>query len=205
LPRRAAPTGVWTLGTVALYRPRKGLEVLLDALAHLKSQGLPVHLRAVGTFESADYEAKIKARVEQLDLGSVIDWRGFQRDVNRELAAMDLLVLPSLFGEGLPMVILEAMAAGVPVVGTRVEGVPEAIRDGQDGLIAAPGDAAGLARAIEQVVRGAVDWAALRESAHQRQAEQFSDASMAAGVAAVYDAVLCEQRKRKSWDARAAK
>jgi phosphatidyl-myo-inositol alpha-mannosyltransferase len=193
LPRRATPSGVWTLGAVALYRPRKGLEVLLDALVKLRSQGLPVRLRAVGTFECADYEAKIKARVEQLGLRDLIDWRGFQREVNQELAAMDLFVLPSLFGEGLPMVILEAMAAGVPVIGTRVEGVPEALRDGQDGLIAAPGDAADLARAIEQVVRGAVGWAALRETAHQRQAEHFSDASMSAGVAAVYNAVLARR------------
>ena len=50
---------------------------------------------------------------------------------------MDLFVLPSLFGEGLPMVILEAMSAGTPVVATRVEGVPEAIRDGEEGLIGA--------------------------------------------------------------------
>ena len=194
LPWRATPSGAWTLGTVALYRPRKGLEVLLDALASLKSQGVAVRLRAVGPFENADYEAKIKDRVDQLGLRDTVDWRGFQLDVNRELAAMDLFVLPSLFGEGLPMVILEAMAAGVPVIGTRVEGVPEAIRDGQDGLIAAPGDAADLARAIEQVVRGTVDWSELRETAHQRQADHFSDASMSAGVAAVYNAVLARKK-----------
>ena len=51
---------------------------------------------------------------------SLIEWMGFTRDVNAELAKMDLFVLPSLFGEGLPMVVLEAMSAGVPVVGTRV-------------------------------------------------------------------------------------
>ncbi len=162
LPPRSTPSGTWTLGTVALYRPRKGLEVLLDALAHLKSQGHRVRLRAVGPFEAADYEAKIMAQVNRLGLREDIEWRGFQRDVNRELAAMDLFVLPSLFGEGLPMVLLEAMAAGVPVVGTRVEGVPEAIRCGQDGLITTPGDAAELARAIGRLIHGVIDWSSLR-------------------------------------------
>ena len=78
----------------------------------------------------------------------------FPSDVPAELGAMDLLVLPSLFGEGLPMVVLEAMAAGVPVVATRVEGVPEAIGDGVNGVLAAAGHAADLARAIARVVRG---------------------------------------------------
>ena len=74
-----------------------------------------------------------------------ITWTGFTRDVLDELRQMDLFVLPSLFGEGLPMVVLEAMAAGVPVVATRVAGIPEAIRPGQDGVLVEPGDAEDLA------------------------------------------------------------
>ena len=109
---------------------------------------------------------------------------------------MDLFVLPSLFGEGLPMVLLEAMAAGVPVVAARVEGVPEAIRDGIDGLLVPPGSAEHLARAVASVVRGEVDWAAWRASASARQAEHFSDRSMAAGVAKVYDRVLARDPLR---------
>ncbi len=119
LADRATPQGEWTVGTVALFRPRKGLEVLLESLAQLRMAGYPIALRAVGTFESPEYEAQITALVGQLGIGQWIHWRGFQRDVQAELAAMDLFVLPSLFGEGLPMVILEAMSAGVPVIGTR--------------------------------------------------------------------------------------
>jgi glycosyltransferase involved in cell wall biosynthesis len=187
---RETPTAPWTIGTVALFRPRKGLEVLLDAVAQLLSAGYRLRLRAVGTFESPEYQAQIMDQVSELGIGDAIDWRGFQRDVHAELAAMDLFVLPSLFGEGLPMVILEAMSAGVPVIGTRVEGVPEVIRDGRDGLIAAPGDVDDLARAIRRFVEHQVDWQELRRSAFERQSEHYSDRSMAAGVAAVYDKVL---------------
>ncbi len=175
---------------MALFRPRKGLEVLLDALARLRAEGLHVKLRAVGEFETAEYKQKILERVAQLEIGNLVEWAGFTQDMSAELARMDLFVLPSLFGEGLPMVILEAMAAGVPIVGTRVEGVPEAIRDGQDGLIAIPGDPQDLARVIGRYVRGEVDVLGLRAAAHRRQAERFSDVSMARGVAEVYRKVL---------------
>ena len=57
-PTAHAPADRWTLGVVALFRPRKGIEVLLDAMAILRRQGLPVHLRAVGTFESPDYASR---------------------------------------------------------------------------------------------------------------------------------------------------
>jgi glycosyltransferase involved in cell wall biosynthesis len=190
LVERTPPTDSWTLGTVALFRPRKGLEVLLEALASLRSQGLDVHLRAAGEFETAEYERKIHLQVQRLAIGDLVRWTGFTQDVPAELAKMDLFVLPSLFGEGLPMVILEAMAAGVPIVATRVEGVPEAIRDGIEGLVANPNDPADLARAIARFVRGQADWSHFRIAAHQRQADRFSDHSMAAGVADVYQRVL---------------
>jgi len=184
------PAGEWRLGTIALFRPRKGLEILLDALAILRRHRRPVRLRAVGPFETPEYEQRIKRQVDQLGLGEVIDWVGFTADVPHELAQMDLFVLPSLFGEGLPMVVLEAMAAGVPSVGTRVEGIPEAIDDGVNGLIAAPGDAADLARCVTRVVAGDVDWKSLRRHAITTHAHRFSASHMARGVAAVYDRVL---------------
>ena len=183
---RQEPGPAWTLGTVALFRPRKGLEVLLEALALLRARQVDVRFRAVGEFETAEYEQSIRRRAERLAIGEFIDWTGFKRDVPCELAQMDLFVLPSLFGEGLPMVILEAMACGVPIVATRVDGVPEVVRDGLEGLIARPGDPADLARAIAQYVQGEVDWSAIRLDAHRRQAEFFSDHSMARLVAQVY-------------------
>ena len=88
------------------------------------------------------------------------------------------------------MVVLEAMAAGVPVVGTRVEGVPEVLRDGKYGMVATPGCSRDLANTIKQVIDGVVCWERLRNDAWQRQANEYSDRSMAAGVASVYDRVL---------------
>ncbi|MCE9607380.1 MAG: glycosyltransferase [Planctomycetia bacterium] len=190
LAARATPVGTWTIGCVALFRPRKGLEVLLDAVSLLKREGIDIRLRAVGRFETSAYERSIHAQVARLGLGEQIEWRGFRGDVAAEFAAMDLFVLPSLFGEGLPMVVLEAMSYGVPVIGTRVEGIPEALRADVDGLIAEPGDARSLAERISSVIDGSIDWQQLRSSAHARQAESFSDRSMAEGVANVYRQVL---------------
>jgi glycosyltransferase involved in cell wall biosynthesis len=190
------PRQTWTLGCVALLRPRKGIEVLLEALAILRREKLPVRLRVVGPFETPAYEAEIRGLTSHYALADAVDWAGFQGDIPRELERMDLFVLPSLFGEGLPMVVLEAMAAGVPIVATRVEGVPEAIRDGIDGRLVPPGSAEELARAVAGVVCGEVDWAAWRASASARQAEHFSDRSMAAAVAKVYDRLLAADHLR---------
>jgi len=187
---RELPSGDWTLGTVALFRPRKGLEVLLEAMAQLRQQGHLIRLRAVGPFETPEYEATILERVRQLKLEDAIDWVGFTRDVNAQFSQMDLFVLPSLFGEGLPMVVLESMAAGTPVVATDVEGVTEAITDGESGIIARPHDAEHLAQRIEAVLTGREDWRQIRTTALARHGQSFSDVAMARGVAGVYDQIL---------------
>jgi glycosyltransferase involved in cell wall biosynthesis len=199
VPHRLPPRGEWTLGTVALFRPRKGVEVLLRALAIMRQRGLPVRLRAVGAFESPDYERKIRALAADLDLEDIVDWAGFTNDVASELSTMDLFVLPSLFGEGLPMVLLEAMAAGVPIVAADVEGVTEAVRHGQEGLIVPPGDHEALAQAAADMIEGRHDWSAMRQSAADRQAKFFSDRAMAQGVAEVYRQVLNDTSHSKNF------
>jgi glycosyltransferase involved in cell wall biosynthesis len=189
---RRPPQATWTLGAIALFRPRKGIETLLEALAVLKSRNVNVRLRAVGGFESPVYKADVLGLAARLDLAESIDWIGFTRNVNRELAKINLFVLPSLFGEGLPMVVLEAMAAGLPVVASRVEGVPEAVLHRTTGLLVEPGSVSQLATAIEEIVSGGLDYASLSRGARTRHAEFFSDTTMAAGVASVYREVLAK-------------
>lgn len=178
------------LGTVALFRPRKGIEVLLEAMAELRRSGIVSTLHAVGPFETPDYERKVHELVRRLDLERDVHWTGFRSDMTAEFRCMHVFVLPSLFGEGMPMVVLEAMAAGLPVVSTRVEGIPQVVRDGQDGLLVEPGNARDLAQALAVIARGERPTDAMGDSGRERQRTNFSDESMAAQVAAVYREVL---------------
>ncbi|MDH3719011.1 MAG: glycosyltransferase [Planctomycetota bacterium] len=190
---RAAVTNAadhWTIGSVALFRPRKGIETLLQAVASLRAQKLPVVLRLIGRFETAQYEHRLHNLAEQLEIAPYVQWVGFTSNVQAELDQLDAMVLPSLLAEGMPMAVIEAMAAGVPVVASRVDGVVDVIDDEQTGLLCEPGDASALSRQLARLVFGEVDANQLRDSARRRHAESFSDHSMAAGVAEVYRQVL---------------
>lgn len=180
----------WTIGVLALFRPRKGLEVLLDALALVRERGHDVSLRAVGRFQSPGYEQEIQRRAVRLGLESAIRWVGFRQNIEAELARMDMLALPSLVSEAMPMSILEAMAAGVLVIGSRVDGITDLVNDGVDGLLAEPGDADHWASVLERVATGDIDRRPLVRCALEKQRELFSDRSMAAAVAEIYRQVL---------------
>ncbi|MCA9104315.1 MAG: glycosyltransferase family 4 protein, partial [Planctomycetales bacterium] len=184
----AAPTV--TLGSIALFRPRKGTEVLLEALLRLRQRGHDVRLRAIGGFETEEYGESLRAKAAELGVTEHVDWTGFTRDVDAALESIDMFVLPSLFGEGMPMVVLEAMAAGLPVVATKVEGVPQVITDGVHGRLAEPASVDSLCEVLESLI---VDRAAARDlggQGRERQRQCFSDRSMAEGVAEVYRRVL---------------
>ena len=181
-----SPGGRWTIGMVALMRPRKGLEVVLDALSKLTEQGHDVVLRCIGPFETEEYESEIDLKIDRLNIRSRVERVGFTDNVPAALAQLDAMVLPSLFGEGLPMVVLEAMAAALPVIATRVEGTPEAITHGVEGLLAQPRDSESLAQKIRSLVTGQFDWHEMAEAACQRHQTCFSDEAMAKGTAEVY-------------------
>ncbi|MEX2142282.1 MAG: glycosyltransferase [Pirellulales bacterium] len=185
-----------TLGFVALLRPRKGLETLLDAAALLRSRDLTARLRIVGRFETSDYEREIRRHAEQLGLAGVIEWRGFQQRVDAELDRMDVLVFPSILPEGMPMVLLEGMAAGVPIVASRVNGITDVVHDREDALLFPPGDAAALADTVSELIGNRALQERLRRTAFDRQREHFSDSSMAVAVADIYRGVLAQKGSR---------
>jgi len=189
LPNRPKPIVPWVIGVVALFRPRKGLEMLIRA-ASIVSREHSIRLLLVGPFETENYKRRIRKLASELLIDTFVEWIGFTDDVNAQLRRMDIFVLPSLFGEGMPMVILEAMAAGVPVVATNVEGVPEVISSRDVGRIVPPGSPEALSAAIMAILADETDWVKIRENAYKRQQKFFSDRSMAMRVAQVYRKVL---------------
>ena len=105
------------------------------------------------------------------------------------LAAASIVALPS-FGEALPISLLEAMAAGVPVVGSTVPGIEELVQDGRSGLLAATGDAGALAAAITRILGDDQLAASLRTEAQELVRTEFSAATMVQRIAAVHAEVL---------------
>ncbi len=185
LPPRPAPEQPWNLGAVGLWRPRKGLEVLILALELLWDRGTPARVCVVGTFETPAYRRKIVRLINQAGLSHAVHLLGFCSDVSSQLAQMDLLVFPSLLPEGMPMVLLEALAAGVPVVASRVPGVEDVISQ-EVGQLVPPGEPASLARAITSVLEDPDRWAQMRRQGHAWVRQRFSALQMARQVALVY-------------------
>jgi glycosyltransferase involved in cell wall biosynthesis len=174
---------------VALMRPRKGIDCLIEAFASLREH-CNAKLQLVGPFETPEYEKQIRQQCDALNLGDSIEFTGFCEDVNAQLAQADVFCLPSLYGEGMPMVILEAMAAGLPIVSTDVEGIPEQVRSGTDGILVQPGDSAALADALVLMCNDASKRNEMGAQARDRQQQFFSDLSMARSTADVYNSIL---------------
>jgi glycosyltransferase involved in cell wall biosynthesis len=130
--------------TVANLRAAKGYPDLLAAARLVADRHAPIRFVAAG---QGPLEAELRARVEELGLGDRFRLLGYAPDAARLVAGADLFVLASRH-EGLPLAVMEALALGVPVVATRVGGLPELVEDGVSGVLVEPGDAAALAAAI---------------------------------------------------------
>lgn len=162
--------------TVANLRPEKGHDVLIDALA-----GRP-DLRNVRVDFIGDgpCRAQLEARARARGVAGRVNFAGERRDVPELLAAADLFVLPSRT-EALPNGVLEAMAAGLPVVACRVGGIPELIEEGVTGLLVPPDDPGALAAAIAQIVEDPIRASAFGSAAKAAADARYSIARMIAG------------------------
>ncbi|MBF0551168.1 MAG: glycosyltransferase family 4 protein [Deltaproteobacteria bacterium] len=134
----------------------KGFHTLIEACALLKGRGIDFSCLIIG---SGPEEPRLKRLVEKLDLTSKVRFAGMLQPAEalKYYPQADVLVMPSCVRhndrDGIPNVLLEAMVMGVPVISTRVSGIPELVRDGETGLLVEPDDPVALAEAIERLTR----------------------------------------------------
>lgn len=138
------PAGEFLIGAVGRLSPEKGFDLLIRSVKLLRDAGHPVRLHIVG---EGDDRPRLEALRAELALGESVSLPGWRSDVRGDFEAMDLFALSSL-REGLPNVVLEAMALGVPCLATRIAGVPKLIEHGVSGELVPPGDGPALTAGI---------------------------------------------------------
>lgn len=143
------PSGVPVVGSVTRFYPVKGTSFLLDAFARILRTMPESYLLLVG---DGPERATLEAQARSLGIQGRVIFAGFREDIEEHLRLFNVAVLPSL-REGLPLAGIEALSAGVPLVASRVGGLPELVADGRTGLLVEAGDAAAIADAVLRILQ----------------------------------------------------
>jgi len=183
------PPGDFVIGFIGRFHPQKGIEVLIEAFARIAPDRPGLWLLLVG---DGELRPRLRALSEASGGSARTIFTGAREDIPRILAALDLFVLPSLW-EGLPLALLEAMAAGLPVVASDVGGVPEILVDGETGCLVPPRDPAALAAAILEFVDHPEIRQRLGAAGQQRVKESFSAQNLVARLTALYEELLLKK------------
>lgn len=173
-PVKGLPRGVPVIGALGRLHVNKGFDVLLEAVASLRETGVEVRLRIGG---DGPEEAALTAQAARLGLGDVVDFTGWVEQADSFLGGLDLFVLPSRV-EPFGLVLAEAMAAGVPVISSAIDGPKSILRGGELGLLVAPEAPSALAEGIRTVFSG---WPEALERAHEAQAHALETYGELAG------------------------
>jgi glycosyltransferase involved in cell wall biosynthesis len=170
-PARAdgAPLRLVVVGTIDRHKRQ---DLAVAALAALKGRGLDAELELVGAEADPAYAAEVRALAQREGVAEQVRFVGQSSDVPGHLLAADALLLPA--GEVTPLVIMEAMALGTPVVAARMGSIPDVVVDGASGVLVAPDDAAAFAAAVVRV-RDEPDLARNLAEGGRRRVEQHFD------------------------------
>jgi glycosyltransferase involved in cell wall biosynthesis len=182
------PVDVPLAGIIARLTEQKAHRVLFDALAQTPELA-SLHLIVIG---DGDLHEDLCARSIHLGLGGRVHFLGARRDLGNLLGAMDLFVMPSLW-EGLPLSMILAMGAGLPVVATRVAGIPEVVQEDR-GLLVPAGDAAALGAAMARIVTEPGLGVRLGQAARAFVRPRFGVDGYLRQVTDLYERLLCAEK-----------
>ncbi len=187
---RAGATRV--IGTVGRLDDQKSLDVLLDATPALLTEDPRTRILIVG---DGPRRGDLERQANQLGIEHAVIFAGYRSDVATAYRAMDVFALPSRH-EGFGLVFAEAMALGVPVVGTRVVGSVDAVEDGVTGLLVEHGDPAALAGAILRLFRESELKRAMVANGRDRVRREWSRETLVRRTEALYEELCSERRSR---------
>jgi glycosyltransferase involved in cell wall biosynthesis len=179
------PEGL-VIGAVGRLSDEKGFDVLIRSTHALVRRGLDVRLLLAGEGRE---RANLERLAGELGLGERVRFAGWQADVRPYFEAMDVFALSSL-REGLPNVLLEALALEVPVVSTRVNGVPRLIQDGRNGFLVGAGDLDGLTTALAGLLTNAALRDVFRTAGRRTVETRYSFATRMQRLKRLYDELL---------------
>jgi glycosyltransferase involved in cell wall biosynthesis len=177
------PPDVPLVGLVGGFRVMKGHETVVAAAARLAAAGHRFHLVFVG---QGPFSQRVRGLVETAGLADRVSFVGFFDDLPAMMAALDVGLYAALESDGMSRVLWEYLAAGVPVVATRVGVVPEVLEDGATALLVPAGEPAPLAAAIERLLRDPALRKRLGEAGADLVRERFSGARLAERLTALY-------------------
>ena len=177
------------LGIIARLTEQKGHRVLLDALAQRPDLSR-AHLVIVG---DGPLSAALQRQAAGLGIADRVRFLGARRDLGNLLSAIDVFVMPS-FWEGLPLAMVLAMGAGLPVVATRVAGIPEVVQDGVNGLLVTPGESGELGAALSRVVNDDTTRVLLGQAARAFVRPRFGVDGYVNAITGLYDRLLAAKR-----------
>lgn len=178
------PANGTILGAVSRFDPVKGVNYLLEALARLHQPEVQLVLIGGGV-----QRPELEAMAQKLGIAGRVHWAGFRSNIPGLLPALDIFVQPSVY-EGLPMSVLEAMAAGLPVVATAVGGTPEIVSDGVTGCLVPPRDPAALVQAIQTLISQPELRDRMGQAGLERVRQEFSVQQMVQRTEALYEELL---------------
>ena len=159
----------------------------LDAVALLKQQFFSIKLLVVG---DGPERTRLKEKAKVLGLHDNVYFAGFRTDIHRVLATLNLFLLPSTAGEGVPQAITQAMAMGVPVVATAVGGIPEVVIPEETGMLAPVNNVEALAQCIQTVLNDAALRDKIIANAHKLVAKSYSVETMLDAVEQFYEHMI---------------
>jgi glycosyltransferase involved in cell wall biosynthesis len=184
--RDGLPPGRLVVGAVGRLAEEKGFDLLIRAADRLLREGFDIEVWIVGT---GDQRTKLEKLIAETGRGDRVRLLGYRADTIDLFHAMDVFALSSL-REGLPNVVLEAMALEVPVLATRVAGVPRLIRDDVDGLLAEPGNEEELVAGLRRLLTDANLRARLAAAGRRRIEDGYSFRVRMDKMRSVYDELL---------------